>query len=140
MNNQNKDHENDHHTGQEKKDSHNQEKLLKLVAKNNSEGGQAADSQSETPSEQGKGIKRIVLLGLANILIVAGLILLFTPLPGGGFILALGLMFLICTSEWAAVCIRVMRSRANGFNKGMTWLEDRMGENIGGALRRTRPL
>ncbi len=83
---------------------------------------------------------RLLLIAASIVLIPFGLAMsLFTPIPGGAFLFAVGLMLLICTSEWVRCRIRSLRARVRRFNQAMTWLEDRMGPKIGDALRRTRP-
>ena len=83
---------------------------------------------------------RFILIAASIFLIPFGLAMSpLTPIPGGAFLFAVGLMLLICTSEWARGRIRSLRARVGRFNQGMTWLEDRMGPQIGNALRRTRP-
>ncbi len=87
------------------------------------------------------GLIRLLMLTLGTFILLIGLlVMVLTPIPGGGIIVTLGLTILICSSKWATICIRGLRSRFNSFNKGMTWLEERMGERAGKALVLTRPL
>jgi len=72
--------------------------------------------------------------------IVSFLIFVLTPMPGGALLFATSLVLLICTSEWAANRLLVLRARFNALNKSMSWLEDKMGERLGGVLRSTRPI
>jgi uncharacterized membrane protein YbaN (DUF454 family) len=82
---------------------------------------------------------RIVLMILGSILILVGLISMVTPIPGSTFFIAFGSGLLICTSERAANWIRRARTRSTRFNKSVTWMENKMGDRLGGPMRRTRP-
>lgn len=84
----------------------------------------------------------IILSILAAIVLVAGIISLVTPVPGGTLFIAIGLTALICTNHKAQLCIRYFRGKVQTFNKIMRWIEDKIGKRInfiGDALARTRP-
>ena len=79
---------------------------------------------------------------LAYLLLILGMISMFSPIPGGVFLLAGALTLLICTDPYAQHCIKWMRTRTNWFNKTIYWLENKVGVKIkvmGDALKLTRP-
>lgn len=82
---------------------------------------------------------RIVLLIVGAMLLLLGLISMVTPIPGGTLLITFGAGMIICSSATAANYVRVCRVKFSRFNKGMTWLEDKMGEKLSAPLRRTRP-
>lgn len=61
------------------------------------------------------------------------------PIPGAVLLMAVGLSLLICSSTFAATCIRFSRGKYFRLNKMISWLENRSGERMGAILRRTRP-
>lgn len=81
----------------------------------------------------------LLTLGAFVVFMVGFILTVFTPVPGGAFVFALGLTLLICTSEWFARRLGQLRLRFARVDNGMLWLEQRMGDRIGEALRRTRP-
>ena len=63
----------------------------------------------------------------------------FLPLPGTSIPLAIGLSMLVCTSLPFAIFIQRCRRRFAWFNKGLTWIENKMGERWASGLMFTRP-
>jgi len=82
---------------------------------------------------------RIVVLVIGTILLVIGLVSMVTPIPGGTLLITVGGGMVICSSNTAAKYIQTCRSKFNRFDRGMTWLENKMGERLSSPLRRTRP-
>lgn len=82
---------------------------------------------------------RLIFLTLAIIMLLAGLISMVTPLPGGTLLIAGGCALLICTSKRAARWIKVIRANKVWVNKPMTWMENKMGARLSGPMRLTRP-
>lgn len=82
---------------------------------------------------------RMFLVTLGSFLTLLGAVLMVTPLPGSSIMRALGVAILICSSERAAKCLLFFQARSRVLDKVLTWLEDRAGDTIGGALRRSRP-
>ena len=74
-----------------------------------------------------------------SFLLLLGMISLVTPLPGSSLFIATGGGMMIRTSKTFERFICRWRIRFPRFNKGMTWLEDRMGDRMGATLRHTRP-
>ena len=83
---------------------------------------------------------KALLIAAGTFLTLLGIVMMFTPIPGSSFSLAVGIAVLICSSETAASCLRFFRSRAGWLNKVIAWLEERAGTTIGDALRRSRPI
>ncbi len=71
--------------------------------------------------------------------LVSFLIFVLTPIPGGVILFVASLVFLICSSEWAAKCLTALRLRLPVFNRSMVWLENKAGDRLGRVLRTTRP-
>lgn len=82
---------------------------------------------------------RILLLIAGSALLVLGMISLVTPLPGSSLFIATGGGLMVRASKTVERFIRNCRIRLPRFNRGITWVEDRMGERISAGLRRTRP-
>lgn len=62
-----------------------------------------------------------------------------TPLPGATLMFAIGLTLLICTSQKAANAVKQLRRKVGFIDKGMAWMEMKMGPKVGDALKRTNP-
>jgi hypothetical protein len=80
---------------------------------------------------------------VASVVLLFGLVSMVTPIPGGTFLIAGSLTALICSSPFARRCLQVMRTKMNWLNKGILWVEAKVGDRIGivgRALRQTRPL
>jgi hypothetical protein len=82
---------------------------------------------------------QLLISVIGSVLTLSGLLLMLTPIPGSSVTVAVGVAMLICSSERAARCLRYFRIRLRFLNSGFTWLEDRVPELIGAALRRSRP-
>ena len=80
---------------------------------------------------------------VASVVLLIALVSMVTPIPGGTVLIAVSLTALICSSPFARRCLQVMRTKMNWLNKGVLWLEDKVGDRIGivgRALGKTRPL
>ena len=82
---------------------------------------------------------RIVLVVTGSILLLIGLVSMVTPIPGGTLLITVGGGMVICASHTAARYVQVCRSKFRRFNKGVIWLENKMGERLSAPLRQTRP-
>ena len=87
----------------------------------------------------GKHVMRIVILVTGSILLLLGLVSMVTPIPGGTLLITVGVGMVICSSTTAARYIQVCRIKFDRFNRGMSWLENKMGDRLSAPLRRTRP-
>jgi len=62
-----------------------------------------------------------------------------TPIPGGTLMITVGVGMIICSSIAAARYIQGRRIKFDRFNRGMSWLENKMGDRLSAPLKRTRP-
>lgn len=83
---------------------------------------------------------KFIITVLASLIILIGFVSMFTPMPGGTLLIVAGCTLLICSSERAANKVRSLRETIPIFNKGLTWVEDKMGARISGPMRATRPI
>lgn len=67
------------------------------------------------------------------------LIPFFTPLPGGTFLMVVGLTLLVCNNLRFALFVQSTRTKFPKFDRGLRWAEDKMGDKIAGGLKFTRP-
>lgn len=84
-------------------------------------------------------MKKIFVIIAGVLLLVLGTISMVTPIPGGTFLLAFGVVLLICVSPWFRRCLQFLRTKVVWFNKLMTLLERNTGKKIGGILELTQP-
>lgn len=63
----------------------------------------------------------------------------FMPIPFGTLRLATGLSILVCASLRFALLIHAGRRKFDGFNRLLTWIEEKLGERWAGNLMVTRP-
>lgn len=84
-------------------------------------------------------MKRIFLVVIGGMLLLMGAVSMLTPIPGGTFMLAGGMAILICTSPLFQLCMQALRTRFSFFNRMMSWMEEKTGERLGGALKLTQP-
>ncbi len=89
--------------------------------------------------EKTSSARSVIPKWLMQVVAVFLILLFFTPLPGGTVALAIGLSILVCTSLPFALFIQACRRRFAAFNKGLKWVEDKMGERWAGGLMYTRP-
>ena len=84
-------------------------------------------------------MKRIFLVVIGGVLLLMGAVSMLTPIPGATFMLAGGMVILICASPLFRLCMQALRTRFRFFNRMMSWMEEKTGERLGGALRLTQP-
>ena len=82
---------------------------------------------------------RLIALVCGSTLLLLGLVLTATPIPGTSVLIAAGIGLLISYSKKAEQFVRRNRTRFSRFNQGLTWLENHMGERLSAPLRHTRP-
>ena len=85
------------------------------------------------------GMKNIVFDVLGTLLLTVGTLSLITPIPGGLFMISLGIVLLICSSAAFRYCLQVLRGRSKFVNRIMVFLEKKTGQRIGGILKVTEP-
>lgn len=84
----------------------------------------------------------LILSIVSFILLLAGLISMVTPIPGGTLLIAFSLATLVCSSPLAQRCLRAFRARFGWLNKTIYWVENKVGTKvqfISSALKATRP-
>ena len=74
---------------------------------------------------------RIIILVLGSMLLLLGVVSMFTPILGGTMMITIGGGMIICSSDTAARYVQVCRAKFGRFNRAMTWLENKMGFNSG---------
>lgn len=82
---------------------------------------------------------RIFLQILASLLLLGGILFIWTPIPLGAIMIASGFTILIGTNRRFARLIRSTRKRLGFFNRWIMFLEERMKGRIGRTLKMTRP-
>jgi hypothetical protein len=83
-----------------------------------------------------------IVVVITSLTLLIGLVSMVTPIPGGTLLIAGSLTALICTSPRARRCLQILRTRLEFLNKGILWVEEKVGNRIGivgNALRQTRP-
>lgn len=84
-------------------------------------------------------LKNAAVIVAAVFLVPVGCITMISPIPGGSLVLPAALAALCYASPRFRRCIQVARSKMLRVNKLMIWVEARVGQRIGGALKLTRP-
>jgi len=90
-----------------------------------------------------KKMTNILLTIVAVILLLVGVISMITPFPGSVLIIAMSMSLLVCSNSKAQSCVRYVRTKNNRFDKGVFWMEEKVGTKIdfiGRALKNTRPI
>lgn len=82
---------------------------------------------------------KLVLQILATLCLIGGLLLVWTPIPVGAIMIAVGFTTLIGTSRRFARLVRSARKRLGFFNSWIMFLENRVSGKIGRILKTTRP-
>jgi len=82
---------------------------------------------------------KVILQFSAAFLLLAGLLLLWTPIPVGAIMIAVGFTTLIATSRPFARLIRSTRKRLTFFNHWIMFIEDRVSGRLKRILKMTRP-
>jgi hypothetical protein len=85
-------------------------------------------------------VKKIAVLATAFVCIVLGLLTVWTPLPTGVALLAVGTFLLVSVSPTARRMMHNWRRRSDRVDRALAWIEDRAHRNVAVPLRRTRPL
>lgn len=84
-------------------------------------------------------MNRLLLSGLALLLMLAGLIILPLPLPFGALLLIVGCALLVSVNEAASLRFKQLRSDYPRLNRLVAPLERRLPGALGRAMRRTAP-
>lgn len=84
-------------------------------------------------------MRKIVTLTLAGVCIFLGLLTVWTPLPTGVPLLAIGLFLLVAVSRRAKRALRWIRTHYPSIDLGIEWVEARAHRSMATTLKRTRP-
>ncbi|MBJ3774901.1 hypothetical protein [Acuticoccus mangrovi] len=84
--------------------------------------------------------RKIVVMTAAAVCIVLGLLTVWTPLPTGIPLLAIGIVLLATVSATARRLLKRSRGRWRVLDTGMVMVESRTGRQLSTMLKRTRPL
>ena len=80
-------------------------------------------------------MKKIFLQILGILLIL----FFFSPFPGGTLTFTIGLTLLVCSNLTIALFVQRCRTKWEKLDKGLRWIENKMGDKIAGGLKFTRP-
>jgi len=86
------------------------------------------------------GARKLILMTFATVCIVLGLLTVWTPIPTGLPLLALGIVVAVSVSTTARRLLRSVRARSASIDRGLVFVETRTHRNMATMLRRTRPL
>lgn len=82
---------------------------------------------------------KLFIWAAAAVLILLGLLTVWTPIPTGVPLLAAGAVLILGTSRPAARWLRGHRKSWLSLNAAITWIEDRAPRKLASILRRSRP-
>jgi len=85
-------------------------------------------------------IRKLVVIAIAVVCIVLGLLTVWTPLPTGVPLLAIGTFLLVSVSPTARRLMHRWRRRSERVDRALAWVEARAHRKVATPLRRTRPL
>lgn len=86
------------------------------------------------------GARKLILMTFATLCILLGLLTVWTPIPTGLPLLALGIVVAVSVSTTARRLLRLVRARSRHVDRGLVLIETRTHRNMATMLRRTRPL
>ncbi len=84
--------------------------------------------------------RKTVFIAIAVVCLIAGLLTVWTPLPTGVPLLAVGIVILVSVSATARRFVRKARERSARLDRSVAFVETRAHRNMSTMLRRTRPL
>lgn len=84
--------------------------------------------------------RKVAFILFAAVCIVIGLLTVWTPLPTGIPLIAVGVVVLASVSATARRLLRLARARSRPLDRGLALVETRASRNMTTMLRRTRPL
>lgn len=84
--------------------------------------------------------RKTIYLALAVVCLFVGLLTVWTPLPTGVPLIAVGIVILVSVSATARRTLRRLRERSNGLDRSLCFVETRAHRNMSTMLKRTRPL
>ncbi|MDQ0314357.1 hypothetical protein [Amorphus orientalis] len=84
-------------------------------------------------------MRKIALQTLAYVCLILGLLTVWTPIPTGLPLLAVGLFLLVASNRAAKQKLRAVRSSYPRIDRGIEWVEARAHRSMAVTLKRTRP-
>ena len=84
--------------------------------------------------------RKTIFIAVAVVCLVFGLLTVWTPLPTGVPLLAVGIVILVSVSATARRYMRAARERSGRLDRGLAFVETRAHRNMATMLKRTRPL
>jgi hypothetical protein len=84
--------------------------------------------------------RKIAFIAFATVCIVIGLLTVWTPLPTGIPLLAIGVVSLVTVSATARRLVKRARLHSGALDRGIVFVESRAHRNMSTMLKRTRPL
>lgn len=84
--------------------------------------------------------RKYVFITFACICLFFGLLTVWTPLPTGVPLLAIGIVMLVTVSATARRLLHRARARSGKLDRGIAFVETRAHRNMSTMLKRTRPL
>lgn len=84
--------------------------------------------------------RRVIVITAAFVCVVIGFLTVWTPLPTGLPLIAVGIVLLVTVSATARRHLRRARARSSVLDRGLAAVEARTGRTMSVMLKRTRPL
>ncbi|WP_018697998.1 hypothetical protein [Amorphus coralli] len=84
-------------------------------------------------------MRKIAIATLAVICLVLGLLTVWTPIPSGVPLIAVGIFLLLTISPRAKRAMRHVRGRYDTVDRAVQWVEARAHRSMATTLKRTRP-
>jgi len=84
--------------------------------------------------------RKLAIIGVAVVCLLIGVLTVWTPLPTGMPLIAVGIVMLVTVSATARSLVRRARARSPKVDRGVAFVETRTGRSMATMLKRTRPL
>jgi len=84
--------------------------------------------------------RKFAIIAFAAFCILVGLLTVWTPIPTGVPLLAIGTVLAVSVSATARQLLRRARARSRPLDRGLVFVETRTHRNMATMLKRTRPL
>ncbi|MEM7696514.1 MAG: hypothetical protein AAF318_18870 [Pseudomonadota bacterium] len=84
--------------------------------------------------------RKFAIIAAASVCLILGLLTVWTPLPTGVPLIAVGVVLLVTVSATARRMVRQARAKSRRVDIGVAFVETRAGRGMATMLKRTRPL
>ncbi|MCF3934210.1 hypothetical protein L1787_12410 [Acuticoccus sp. M5D2P5] len=84
--------------------------------------------------------RKVAFISLSVLCLTAGLLTVWTPLPTGVPLIAIGIVLAVSVSSTARQILKNVRSRSGAVDRGLVFVETKTGRKVATMLKRTRPL